>query len=216
MWSSHTIADVYSSREHTFDSSVYLFQGTNERKIVKIYDLLGRGVIEDYHRIHNELSKQSYLIFPERTEDILMIQNYYRSKIDRIFVEVLNLGDDIFTASDIHYEHEIIVTEVPYIKWENLLNKGLLSDHLLLQIENRILYPDIEKQTNFEVEDTNIGMNGLLKSIKQLWELERPKFLTPMNMKVRSIEWDTLSIVITDLWNSIGKLVRHFRSEKKK
>lgn len=45
-----------------------------------------------------------------------MIQNYYRSKIDRIFVEVLNLGDDIFTASDIHYEHEIIVTEVPYIK----------------------------------------------------------------------------------------------------
>jgi hypothetical protein len=183
-------SDVYKMKDHCY----------------KYYYGLTKDKIIEYHMLQNWLSRNPLIIdlvwdtdLNELDSSIFNSLWVVSSKIDKISFTWLDLWNHITLASDINTKENIVISEIKYIKWENLLdtcmNNGDNID-LLMNIYNIIKKINADFSREIWI---NLSVSNPIDKFQIHW----------INCKVTWIKDWTLFITITDIARNIWDIVNN-------
>lgn len=169
----------HSTWDNFKDSVAYAYEKLGDPWVIHLYkqyrNHISKQILEVYHQIQTQLSE-------EKIPPIHMPITYKWEEYKGFSIEILSLDPEkIYEACDIQTRNEHIITNLPYIDWDELAILYIDSDIL-----NKVCYHIVH---NFLIPNW-LYIEGFDKeNFKILW----PK------------EW-YIHIVITDIWSHIKRL----------
>lgn len=147
------------------------------------------SLLQDYHSIHNSLSEQEFWFDWSPEIDV----SYTITGIQRIVIQVLTLGNTIFE------ENWVVNSRVPYVPWDIIYSYW--DD-----FKSQFVWYMRSLGLNFQIQDTNTF--DWIEKFQKMWD---PWDFSPSNIKIHTIEWGILRLIITDLGTYIPFFVHCYK-----